>query len=132
MRIGEKQTWERTFTEDDVEVFGAISGDRGAHHILPDDQGRIMVQDLLTATLPTKIGGDWNYIAREMIFEFVRPVYVGDTVRCEATVTHVEEDEGRINLSVDLICLNQKDKQVLRGVTSGIIRIPTFDMIGRH
>jgi 3-hydroxybutyryl-CoA dehydratase len=130
MQVGDKQSWQRTFTENDVAIFGTISGDRGAHHILPDDQGRIMVQGLLTATLPTKIGGDLNYIAREMNFEFVRPVFVGDTIRCEATITHMATDKDRIQLNIDLVCLNQKGKEVLRGETSGIIRQPAFPMIG--
>lgn len=132
MHIGEKHTWERTFTEDDVTTFCDISGDRGTHHILPDDQGRIMVQGLLTATLPGKIGGDWNYIAREMNFEFLRPVFVGDTVSCEATITRVKEEEDRVMLSVDLVCRNQKGKAVMLGVTSGIIRMPPYGLIGRH
>ena len=46
-----------------------------------------MVHGLLTATLPTKIGGDLNLIANEMIFRFHRPVFAGDTIRCEVTLT---------------------------------------------
>ena len=55
-----------------------------------------MVQGLLTATLPTKVGGDWNYIAREMNFEFLRPVFTGDTIRCEVTITQLEQADGVI------------------------------------
>ena len=87
-----------------------------------DIYGRIMVQGLLTATIPTKLGGDMNYIARHIVFDFVRPVFVGDTITCEGTVERVEPGEGRTNVSLSFVCLNQDGKEVLRGTTEGIIR----------
>ena len=122
MQVGESISWERTFTEEDVRLFAQISGDRGEHHVTPDETGRLMVHGLLTATLPTKIGGDLNYIAREMTFEFLRPVFVGDTIRCETTITHLEQVEGRIHMAARYVCRNQKGKDVLQGHTHGIIR----------
>src|ERR1700680_2327959 len=122
MQVGDSISWERTFTVDEVMHFGEISGDQGIHHVEPDEQGRLMVQGLLTATLPTKIGGDLNYIARELIFEFVRPVFTGDTIKCETTITRFEHENGVINMSASWICRNQAGKTVLTGHTSGIIR----------
>lgn len=63
MKVGDIISWERTFTEDDIRLFNGVSGDQGVHHVPPDDQGRLMVHGLLTATVPTKIGGDMNFIA---------------------------------------------------------------------
>ena len=40
-----------------------------------------MAHGLFTATLPTKIGGDLNFIARELTFQFHRPVFAGDYSR---------------------------------------------------
>lgn len=126
MQVGDVLAWERTFTIEDVIQFGIISGDQGIHHVRPDEQGRLMVQGLLTATLPTKIGGDLNYIAREMTFEFLRPVFTGETIRCETTLTHLEEVDGRINMAATCICRNAKGKEVLIARTHGIIREPRF------
>lgn len=56
------------------------------HHITPDEQGRLVVQGLLTSTLPTKVGGDHNLLARKMNFEFLRPVYTEDTIICEERI----------------------------------------------
>lgn len=92
------------------------------HHIVPDKDGRVMVQGLLTATLPTKLGGDLNYIARKLTFEFLRPVYTGDRITCEGTVMKVSESEDRLSISISVICRNQEGKEVLRGGTEGIIR----------
>jgi len=121
--VGQKASYERTFTLEDVKAFAEISGDKGIHHMKPDSKGRIMLQGLLTATLPTKLGGDMNFIAREVSFEFVRPVYVGDTVECEGVVTKVEQGEGRLNLSMSIVCRNQVGEEVLRGRTQGIVRL---------
>jgi len=123
IEVGQKASYERTFTEEDVRVFAEISGDRGVHHMQPDSKGRIMVQGLLTATVPTKLGGDMNYIAREMQFQFVRPVFVGDTVKCEAVVTRVEEAEGRFDVAIDITCRNQDGQAVLLGTSQGVIRL---------
>jgi 3-hydroxybutyryl-CoA dehydratase len=105
-----------------VKNFAEISGDKGAHHMVPDSEGRVMIQGLLTATLPTKLGGDLNYIARKISLEFLRPVFVGDTITCEGTVMSVEEADDRFKVSMSIICRNQEGKVVLRGGTEGIIR----------
>jgi 3-hydroxybutyryl-CoA dehydratase len=124
MQVGNVISWERTFTVEDVLLFGQISGDQGIHHVRPDEQGRLMVQGLLTATLPTKLGGDMNYIARVMTYEFLRPVFTGDTIRCEVTITHLEQVDGRIHMSANGVCRNQHDKEVLLFQTNGVIREP--------
>ena len=90
MNTGDKIRWSRTFSEDDIRMFARLSGDQGIHHLVPDDKGRLMAHGLLTATLPTKIGGDINFIAREMTFQFHRPVFAGDTIECEVTLTERE------------------------------------------
>jgi acyl dehydratase len=122
MQVSNVVSWQRTFTEEDVRTFGRLSGDEGAHHVLPDDHGRLMVQGLLTATLPTKIGGDMNFIARQMTFQFLRPVFVGDTVHCEVTIVGLEPAEQYTRLSCRWVCRNQYEKEVLTGEADGIIR----------
>src|SRR6478672_3627189 len=112
LKVGDIITFERTFTVRDVELFTEISGDEGIHHITPDEQGRLVVQGLLTATLPTKIGGDHNVLARTMNFEFLRPVFTGDTIICEVKVEEYEKQESknRTVISTSFICKNQNEK----------------------
>ncbi len=122
MQVGDIVSWQRTFTEEDVRLFSRLSGDEGIHHVTPDDQGRLMVQGLLTATLPTKVGGDLNFIARQMTFQFLRPVFAGDTVQCEVTITGLEPAEQYTRLLCQWVCRNQHGKEVLTGQADGIIR----------
>ena len=122
MRVGETISWRRTFTENDIRLFNQMSGDQGVHHITPDEKGRLMVHGLLTATIPTKIGGDMNFIAREMKFQFYRPVFAGDTVECEVTVVLLEPAEEYTNVHTEFVCRNQFGKEVMTGHALGIIR----------
>jgi len=122
MKVGEVVSWERTFTADDIRRFNQVSGDEGVHHVTPDEQGRLMVHGLLTATVPTKIGGDMNFIAREMRFEFHRPVFAGDTIRCEVTIVEFEPDEQYTNVRSEFVCRNQQGKNVMSGMAWGVVR----------
>ncbi|WGU95745.1 MaoC/PaaZ C-terminal domain-containing protein [Paenibacillus dendritiformis] len=122
IQINDVFRWERTFTKEDVLEFGRISGDQGRHHVEPDERGRLMVQGLLTASIGTKIGGDLNYIAREMVSEFIRPVFTGDTITCEISLTNLEQLEGFKKVELKSVYRNQQGKEVIRGSSHGIIR----------
>jgi 3-hydroxybutyryl-CoA dehydratase len=122
MKIGDRISWQRTFTEDDVRQFNQMSGDQGIHHVAPDQQGRLMVHGLLTATIPTKIGGDMNFIAREMKFQFYRPVFSGDTIACEVIVVELELADHYTNVRTEFVCRNQLGKEVMSGHAVGVIR----------
>ncbi len=122
LKVGDIITFERTFTVRDVELFTEISRDEGIHHIAPDEQGRLVVQGLLTSTLPTKVGGDANVLARTMNFEFLRPVFTGDTIICEVKIEKYERQENnRTAIMASFLCKNQNTKEVLKGNFSGVI-----------
>jgi 3-hydroxybutyryl-CoA dehydratase len=122
LKVGDVIRFERTFNKEDVEMFTKVSLDEGNHHITPDEQGRLVIQGLLTATLPTKVGGDNNVLARSMNFEFLRPVFTGDTIICEVTIEQFEmQDNNRMSIVADFLCTNQNEKQVLRGNFAGVI-----------
>src|SRR4051812_21152046 len=90
LEVGAEFVVERTFTAELVDAFTEISGDRGRHHLQPDAQGRRIVHGLLVASLGTQIGGSLNFLSRTMDYEFLRPVYVGDTVKCTPRIETVE------------------------------------------
>lgn len=122
LKVGDIISFERTFTIEDVELFIEISGDEGIHHKTPDEQGRLIIQGLLTATLPTKVGGDNNVLARTMKFEFLRPVFTGDTIICEVKIEKYERQENnRKAIIASFSCKNQNEKEVLKGDFSGVI-----------
>ena len=124
MNLGDIITWQRTFTEEDIYLFAKLSGDEGVHHMEYDEQGRLMAHGLLTATLPTKVGGDMNFIARELCFQFLRPVFAGDTITCAVTITVMQAEERYTRQSSTFVCRNQHGKEVMTGHAHGVIRHP--------
>jgi len=118
---GARHTFERTFTERDVRQFAAVSGDAQSRHTDPNGDGDLLVHGLLTATLPTKIGGDRDVLATEMTFEFVRPVYTGEPITCTWTTEAVEEAADRYELTVDVSCANGAGETVLTGAIEGLV-----------
>ena len=118
---GEEYTYERTFTVAEVREFGDLSGDQQAIHTKLDEDGELVVQGLLTASLPTKIGGDLSYLARRMELEFVRPVYTGDRITCTLRNESVNERDDRYEIESSIVCTNGDGKIVLEGEITGLI-----------
>ncbi len=122
VKVGDVKSWSRTFTAEDIYLFNQVSGDQGVHHVTPDEQGRLMVHGLLTATIPTKLGGDMNFISREMLFQFHRPVFGGDTIHCDVTIVEFEAADQYDRLRVEFVCQNQDGKRVMSGHAVGVVR----------
>lgn len=119
--VGDVHEFERTFTTEDVEQFAALSRDTQPQHVEPDEDGRLMVHGLLTATLPTKIGADLEVLAHTMEFTFHRPVYTGETIHCTWTNESVEAREDRYWLEADLECRNEDGETAVSGSISGVV-----------
>jgi acyl dehydratase len=118
---GETNSYERTFTVEEVEQFGELTGDDQPRHTEPDEDGRVMVQGLLTATMPTKLGGDSEMLARRMDFEFHRPVYTGEPVTCESRTEAVVEREDRYDTTSEVVCSNTEGEAVLTATIEGLV-----------
>jgi acyl dehydratase len=87
-----------------------------------------MVHGLLTAALSTEVGGDLAVLARTMEFDFLTPVYAGDTVRCEWTTARVETRSDRYDLTAVVECrrtasalVDAEEGVVLRGRVEGLV-----------
>jgi acyl dehydratase len=119
--VGEVLTHERTFTVEEVREYGRLTGDDQAIHTEPDGEGRLVVQGLLTGSLATSIGGDLDYLARTMAFEFLQPVRTGERITCECTVESRSEREDRFLLEIDVEYRNDNDDVVVEGTTTGQI-----------
>jgi acyl dehydratase len=118
---GETTTYTRTFTTEDVQQFADLSKDDGSHHVVENEDGQVVLHGLLTATMPTKLGGDIDFVARTMDFEFPQPAYTGVEITCEATYESVERRDGRTELEVSFVCETEGGDVVLRGCSEGIV-----------
>ena len=120
--VGARGSFSRTITEADVVLFVGVTWDVNPLHT--DETyaratrfGRRIVPGLLTASLATHLGGLWAFMATEMHFEFLGPVYVGDTITTTAEVIDVVQEKGFVCLRIE--CVNAEGKAVLRGDVAG-------------
>lgn len=67
--------------------------------------------------------GDNNVLARNMNFEFIKPVFTGGTIICEVKIEKYEWQEDKIRTAIyaSFSCENQNDQEVLKGHFSGVI-----------
>lgn len=118
---GDRATVVRTFSVEEVRAFAELSGDVGVQHLAPDAQGRLMVHGLLVASLPTKVGGEMNFLARELTFEFLRPAWTSVPIQCEVVVTRIEPTEHGIRLESAWECKDPDGAVLMRGRGRGLV-----------
>jgi 3-hydroxybutyryl-CoA dehydratase len=122
LQVGQSFSYRRTFTEGDVALFIGVTGDFNPYHqdeLFAKESwfGRRIIPGLLTASMTTHIGGMLGILATEMEFQYLKPVYVGDTITCIVTVREKDEEKRQFFCSVN--CANQDGVEVLKGSFRG-------------
>ena len=120
--VGSRATWTRTFTEQEVELYARITGDRNPLHFDPEYAGRtrvgrLVVQGGLTTGLFNALvamelpGAGSVFLHQE--WDYPAPVFVGDTVTAEAEVIEARADKPITKLR----CVARRDDgtEVLTG-----------------
>jgi acyl dehydratase len=93
--VGDSFSISRTFTEEDVVRFAEVTRDYNPVHFderfsgTKNFRGRIC-HGLLVASMISEIGGQIGWLASEMRFQFKKPVYIGETISCNLTITRVD------------------------------------------
>jgi len=118
---GRRAAFSRTFTEADVALFVGVTWDVNPYHTNETFAAATkfkhrIVPGLLTASLLTHMGGLWAFLATEMHFEFLAPVYVGDTITAEVEVAEVNHSRGWAKLRCRC---TRGETEVLRGEITG-------------
>ena len=122
VRIGQKARREMAVTEDMVAAYARITGDYNPLHFDTEFASRTRFERLIaqggitTGLLHALVAMDMPgpgsvFVSQE--WSFPRPVYIGDTIRAEATVTSVHRE--RRMASIEFVVINQADQEVLRG-----------------
>jgi acyl dehydratase len=124
MQVGLRLAWRRTITAADIEDTIRLTGDQGGYHVDEAFARRagfrtLIAPGLLQGSLATKLGGDLNYLAREMEYRFLQPVYAGDTLDVEIEVTEVQEERNFIRLQGAVV--NQAGQDVLTFRSAGYL-----------
>ncbi|MGP6157874.1 MAG: MaoC family dehydratase [Vulcanimicrobiaceae bacterium] len=119
---GQAVSLTRPITADDVDAFARATGDTNPIHV--DEayasttrfKHRIahgmFVASLISQLLGTKFPGEGTiYMSQDT--QFLKPVYLGDTIKVVATVLKYREDKAI--MSLDTAAYNQRGEKVLGG-----------------
>ena len=130
----ERRTFGRTITETDFVVHAGHSGDFFPHHV---DAAWCATQDIgqriahgtlifsvgigLTATVINPHAMSYGYDR----LRFIRPVFIGDTLRAESEVIGLKESKSRPNAGIVTFlhrAINQRDEIVCQCERSALLK----------
>ena len=127
---GQRASFRKTFTDEDLQRFIAITGDTNPLHV--DDAfaaktpfGRRVVHGMLAASIFSTMVGmrlpGTGAIYRAQTLRFLLPVYVGDTVTAHFVVRSV--DRAKHRLEIDAWIENEAGDRVIEGTCdAGLLR----------
>jgi acyl dehydratase len=128
--VGQRSSFTKTFTEDDVRRFVEITGDTNPLHV--DDAfaagtqfGRRVLHGMLTASMLSTMVGmrlpGTGAIYRSQSLRFLRPAHVGDTLTAHFVVRSIDRERHR--LEIESWIENASGERVLEGTCeAGLLR----------
>jgi len=107
LKVGQKAVIMKTITEEDLSHFIAITGDTNPLHV--DESfsektffGQRIAHGMLSASLFSTLVGmhipGVGAIYKSQTLEFLRPVFIGDTLYAWFKITAIDPAEGRIEI----------------------------------
>ena len=124
LKIGQKASLTKTITEEDLSHFIAITGDTNSLHV--DDSfakhtffGQRIAHGMLSASLFSTLVGmhipGIGAIFKSQTLEFLRPVFIGDTLCAWFEIKSIDPADERIEIKSWIE--NQNGENVIEGKT---------------
>ncbi len=115
--VGQEQSAQKNFTEEDVKLFAQISGDNNPLHTnlqyaeksrfgAPVVHG-ILTAGLISGIIGTSLPGPGS-IYLEQQLSFLQPVFVGEQVTATVRITHIIKEKRMIELETFVTGQNGK------------------------
>jgi acyl dehydratase len=128
--VGQRASFTKTFTDEDVRRFVEITGDRNPLHLdaefaAKSQFGRRVLHGMLSASIFSTMVGmllpGTGAIYRSQTIRFLLPVYVGDTLTAHFVLRSI--DRARHRLEIDAWIENQAGERVIEGTCeAGLLR----------
>ena len=126
MSVGQTATLVKKLTENDITLFGYMSGDVNPAHFNREYASNTMFKDvighgmwsgsLISTVLGTKLPGPGTiYLSQSL--KFSRPVYIGDEITVSVTIVEKKEKN---RLVFECKCVNQNNEIVTSGLAEVI------------
>lgn len=124
LKVGDTITFSRTFTHEETRRFGELTRDYNpVHYDMRWAEAKgfngLICHGLLVGSMICEIGGQIGWLASGMSFKFIRPVPIGETVTCTATIVEIGSN-GRAK--AEAVFTNEKGEQVGHAMLTG--RLP--------
>lgn len=122
IKVGQRAFLSKKISDKDVRQFAELVGDTNPIHL--DDKFAVKTRfgqriahgmwpaSLISAVIGTKLPGPGT-IYLHQTFRFNAPVFIDDTITATVTVINVREDKPIVTL--ETLCTNQNDINVLQG-----------------
>ena len=132
--IGQKASYSKTLTEDDLVLFAAVSGDVNPVHLDAEFAANSQFQErighgawtgsVISAAIALELPGPGSiYLGQNLSFRI--PVKLGDTITIELEVT--AKNDRRKFVSLNTIAVNQLGKVVAKGTAE--VMAPTEKLV---
>lgn len=125
LKIGQKASLQKTFSEADVTMFAGVSLDVNPVHMSEGYAkesmfGKRIIHGMLTASLISAVlgiqlpGPGTIYLGQDL--KFMAPVYLGDDITATVEIVELREDKKIVKLNTT--CVNQDGKVVISGMAT--------------
>ncbi len=120
--IGQKATFSKKISEQDVDAFAEIIGDKNPLH-LDENYAKgtrfgqriahgAFTMGLISAALGMELPGPGTVYLSQTI-KFIKPVFLNDTITATVEITAIRPDKGLLTFRTD--CANQKGEKIAEG-----------------
>lgn len=128
LTVGDSAFMEKTITETDVYGYAGLTGDFNPAHVNAVEAQKgifgkqvahgMLSAGLISAVLGTQLPGPGSiYLGQDL--KFTAPVYFGDTIKAQVTVSEIITEKAICKL--ETVCTNQDGKTVIKG--EAVIRV---------
>jgi 3-hydroxybutyryl-CoA dehydratase len=123
IKVGDKASFSKAVTDQDIVAFANVTGDVNPLHL--DEgyasktrfKGRIahgmLSAGYISAALGTKLAPNAVVVYMSQQLRFQRPVKIGDTITANCEVTAIQPERRFVTVKTD--CVNQAGEEVVTG-----------------
>ena len=120
---GDRVSFTKTVTEEDIVDFARVTGDEQPLHLDPEFGKRtrfgkriahgMLSAGYISAALGTKLAPGWVVVYLQQQLRFRLPVAIGDTITANVEVKEIDGEKRIATLQTD--CVNQEGAVVVQG-----------------